>query len=87
MKTNFVIGLLIFIGISGFVIGYIMAPTNVETVTSGSSSGQTSGGYGSSAPATSGGYGAAPASGGYGAPAPAAGGYGAPAPAAGGYGQ
>jgi len=100
MKANFVIILLILIGILGFIIGYSVAPTDVETVRhsvtqptkAGSTGGQASGGYGSSAPApASGGYGSAPAGAGAPAPAPApapaaSGGYGTPAPATGGYG-
>jgi Flp pilus assembly protein TadG len=94
MKPQFVIILLILVGILGFIVGYSIAPTDVSVVrhgapeaTTSSSAGheEASGGYGSAAP-ESGGYGAAPAaSGGYGASAPAAGGYGAPA--SGGYGH
>ena len=93
MKPQFIIILLILVGILGFIVGYSIAPTDVSVVrhsepqatTSSSGGHEASGGY-SSAP-ESGGYGeeAPAASGGYGTSAPAAGGYGAPA--SGGYGH
>ena len=79
MKGSFVGILLITVGILGFVIGYSMAPTEVEVVRHGAVQQEASGG------GESGGYGASGGGGGYGAPA--SGGYGAPAPASGGYGQ
>ncbi len=92
MKGSFIGILLITVGILGFVLGYSMAPTDVESLRHGAvqqaaSGGGESGGYGAS-DSGSGGYGASGGGGGggYGAPA-ASGGYGAPAPKAGGYGQ
>lgn len=89
MKKNFAIILMIIVGIVSFIIGYSMAPTDVETVrkgapthaSSGAGGGADSGGYGGGA--DSGGYGGGSDSGGYGAPS--SGGYGAPA--SGGYGM
>ena len=84
MKTQFVIILMILVGIIGFIIGYSMAPTDVAVVrhavsqqaAPASQGGASSGGYGGSAAPSSGGYGGAAApSGGYGAPPPS-GGYG-----------
>ncbi|UCE79237.1 MAG: hypothetical protein JSV13_00940, partial [Nitrospiraceae bacterium] len=76
MKSSLWVILLVLISIVSFIIGYSLAPTEVDVVrhTIGSGQKAASGGEG-----TSGGYGT-PAAGGYGAPA---GGYGAPA---GGYG-
>ncbi len=96
MKTHLAIIVIILVGILGFIIGYSVAPTDVDVVRHGAptvaSSGGEAGGYGSEDGgyggggygAESGGYGAE--SGGYGGGygAPAGGGYGAPA--AGGYG-
>ncbi|MCF6289497.1 MAG: hypothetical protein L3J03_00615 [Desulfobacterales bacterium] len=88
MKTQFVIILLVVVGILSFIIGYSVAPTDIATLrhsvagkaSAGGGYGD-SGGYGADSGGYGGGYGA-PAGGGYGAPD--AGGYGAPA--AGGYG-
>jgi hypothetical protein len=87
MKTHLAIMIIVIVGAVCFVIGYSVAPTDVETVRHGvaqkakaaAGGGGDSGGYGGGG--DSGGYGA-PASGGYGAPA--SGGYGAPS---GGYGM
>ncbi len=89
MKTQFVIIILVVVGIISFIIGYSVAPTDVATLrhsVSGNVSGGghgDSGGYGADSGGYGGGYGAPAGGGGYGGGygAPAAGGYG------GGYGQ
>lgn len=80
MKPQFIVILLILVGILGFIVGYSIAPTDVSVVrhvepqatvsegghaASGNDAAPASGGYGS-APASSG-HGSTPPSGGYGA--------------------
>lgn len=81
MKGQFVVILLVLVGILSFIVGYSIAPTDLAVVrhgvatqaSGGNGGGHSSGGYGTD----SGGYGATD-SGGYGggSAAPAAGGYG-----------
>jgi len=85
MKNSIWIMVLIVVAIIAFLVGYSVAPRNIDTGTGPSVAPGHAGGYGAQA----GGYGGSAASGGYGAPS--AGGYGAPAggygaPPAGGYG-
>lgn len=85
MDTKLAVIIIITVAILGFMIGYSVAPTDMDTLRNQVAPTQpaapASPGYGGPSP----GYGGPPAGGGYGAPS--GGGYGAPpAPRGGGYG-
>jgi translation initiation factor IF-2 len=89
MNTNLAIIIIFCVAILSFLIGYSLAPTDMDTLRHSSgvaAPAATGGGGGYGSPAGGGGYGApAGGGGGYGAPRPQTGGYGAPA--GGGYGM